>query len=64
MKDDNRTSDDHASIDEERIGVAKQVDLANNVQAKYASPAPMGEKLSNDHEGSKILFGVSLCLRC
>jgi hypothetical protein len=42
--DDSRTSDDHVSIDEERIKVPKQVDLANNVQARYASllrpPAP------------------------
>ena len=37
MKDESRTSDDHVSTDEERVKVSKQVDLANNVQAKYAS---------------------------
>ena len=35
MKDD-RTSDDHASTDEERTKVSRQVNLANNVQARYA----------------------------
>ena len=37
MKTD--SSDDLVSIDEERIMVARQVDLANNVQARYASQA-------------------------
>ena len=69
MKDD-RTSDD-ASIDEERIKVSRQVDLANNVQARYASP-PASQRLSakefdlsnGANEGSKILFEISLGLRC
>lgn len=65
MKDDSRTSDEHASVDEERIKIAKEVDLANNVQARYAllrPPAAIGERLSNDHEGSKIHYEVSLGL--
>ena len=37
MKNDSRSSDDHISIDEERIRVSKRVDLANNIQARYAS---------------------------
>jgi hypothetical protein len=36
MKIDSRSSFD--SIDEERLRVDRQVDLANNVQARYASP--------------------------
>jgi hypothetical protein len=39
MNDDSRTSDDHISTDEEKTKVARQVDLANNVQARYASQA-------------------------
>ena len=70
MKDDGRTSDDHVSIDEERITVAKQVDLANNVQARYATSKASGALrrilLSNEHEheGSRILFEISLGLSC
>ena len=42
MKDDIRTSDDHVSTDEEKINAPKQVDLANNVQARYASSQAIG----------------------
>ena len=69
MKDD-RTSDDLASIDEERIRVqvSMQVDLANNVQARYASflwpPSARRRKkvdLSNGaNEGSKSSSRYSL----
>jgi hypothetical protein len=37
MQFDSKDSDDLVSIDEERIRVARQVDLANNVQARYAT---------------------------
>ena len=54
------------SIDEERTTgrVARQVDLANNVQARYSSQVSIDERLSDDHEESKILFEISLGLRC
>jgi sugar porter (SP) family MFS transporter len=38
MKEDTRTSDEQGSIDEERMKVARQVDLANNVQARIQNP--------------------------
>jgi hypothetical protein len=63
MKDDHsRTSD--VSVDEERVKVTKQVDLANNVQARYASSAHRRKRCLIANEGSKILFEISLGLRC
>ena len=59
------SKDDLVSIDEERVRVARQVDLANNLQARYAAASSAYLlKLSNDDEESKILFEISLGLRC
>ena len=62
--DDNRASADKLSTDEEQtVGLAKHIDLANNVQARYASPH-RPSALIFTFEGSKTLFEISLSLRC
>jgi hypothetical protein len=65
--DDSKTSAGKISTDEEEaVGVAKQIDLVNNVQARYASPhRPLALKNSLfTVEESKILSEISLGLRC
>ena len=54
---------DNVSIDEERVVVTKRIDLANNVQARYASISREKPNLITLQE-SKILFEISLGLRC
>ena len=62
--DDNRASADKLSTDEEEtVGFANQIDLANNVQARYASPHRPSASIFTIEE-FKILFEISLELRC
>jgi len=64
---DSKTSADKVDSDEEAVVVAKQIDLANNVQARYASPhRPSASKnpLFTAVKESKIPSEISLGLRC
>jgi hypothetical protein len=63
---DSKTSADKVDSDEEAVEVAKQIDLANNVQARYASPhRPSASKNPLfTFEESKIPSEISLGLRC
>lgn len=62
MNDIKSSADKLSTDEEETVGLAKQIDLANNYQARYAFPHRPSASIFTIEE-SKIRFEISLRLR-